>query len=432
MSIYGNVNQLGSGGFGEVWVCERDEDSQRFAKKILQAGVDEEGKKRFAREVRILGSLDHPNVVKVVAVRLQEEPLWYVMPLYRQSLEQELPALVKDAKRIKVIFDRIFDGIEYAHKQGVIHRDLKPANVLMNDDTDVVLSDFGLGRQFDAVTSRKTLTGAGLGTPLYMAPEQINDAKNADERADVYSLGRMLYEVYTGALGFGTQDMTTVPPHIRPIIDRCTRTDPSRRFQSVSELKQAWKSVHEAVGQASDASELQSLVAYLSSGASVVAGTVKKLLDGLSAHLEDEDLIHNSVMSVSLEVFGVMYKENPEGLKALIHQFSEVTARKGWGFDYTDKIGRRCRDIFYSVEDADVRADAVWCAAVTGTDHNRYYVMELAGDLIQTMKTQAEAEALAARLWTLDVYVRQQLVRYINVWKLDALIKPIFVFSETK
>src|SRR5262249_16878416 len=167
-------------------LCIREEDGNVFAKKKLLPGVDPVGIRRFQHEVRLLARLDHPNIVKVMAFQLQTPPYWYVMPRYDHTLHQEIPSLVGDTSRIIPIFTSVLAGIEYAHGEGVIHRDLKPGNVLMNEDDDLVITDFGLGRALHPEISRNTITGFGMGTFLYMAPEQMTDAKNADRRADIY------------------------------------------------------------------------------------------------------------------------------------------------------------------------------------------------------------------------------------------------------
>jgi serine/threonine protein kinase len=133
----------------------------------------------------------------------------------------------------------ILDGVEYAHAQGVLHRDLNPRNVLMNSDSDVIISDFGLGRVVDSESTRRTQSGFGMGTMLYMAPEQMDDAKYADQRADIYSLGRMIYEMYTGPLKSLHQDVSRLPPGIAHIVTRSTQPNAELRFQILSDLKRA-------------------------------------------------------------------------------------------------------------------------------------------------------------------------------------------------
>jgi serine/threonine protein kinase len=264
-TTYKNTDRIGSGGFGTVWKCERSPDGRIFAKKVLDSSSasDPEILKRFRREVRMLSELDHPNIVKVIGKRLLTLPYFYVMPLYTASLADHVPALVGDETRIRKVFTQILDAVEYAHKQGVIHRDLKPQNILYNSDDDIVVSDFGLGRQLNSASLRQTGTGYTMGTPLYMAPEQGMDAKAATNASDIYALGRILLELYQSPLTLAPPDYSRIPAPIGVVLRRCFEVDPARRFASVTDLKTAFHSIFDAAALASLADSLQQVVARL-------------------------------------------------------------------------------------------------------------------------------------------------------------------------
>ena len=430
MASFVDHHLLGTGGFGEVWQCKRDGDGKTFAKKKLRDHTDPESVRRFSREVRILSTLDHPNIVRVIATRLNSAPYFYVMPLYQSSLQALLASLVGDEDRIQLIFERILDAVEYSHAQGVIHRDLKPQNVLMNSDTDVVLSDFGLGRQFDSQSTRQTLTGYGLGTPLYMAPEQDIAAKHADERSDIYSLGRMLYEFYTGPLTLGPQDMHLLPPAIAVIVNRCTQRDPAKRFQNVTELKTAWRSVFDAATRAAELDEINSLMSELSSAATIDEQRIPGFLEHLLRHRDDEDLVHNAMMNIRPKVIRVMYNCDPNGLASLIEQFVLHACSQGWGFNYTDKIGTRCQEIFKVVKDFEIRARLVLCAVRVGTAHHRWHVMRIGAEMIENKKEPGEVLPLETVLKSLNRSDRKTMSGYITLSKLEPILRPLFTFDD--
>ena len=249
MARYRDIREIGSGGFGTVYACRCDADGKTYAKKKLDKSADEESIKRFAREVRILSALDHPNIVRVLGKKLRLPPFFYVMPLYKRSLRAELSSLVGDTARIDTIFAQVLDAVNYAHSEGIIHRDLKPENVLLNDDTDLVVTDFGLGRIVDSDSTRQTMTGDFVGTPWYTAPEQMLDTKKADERSDIFSLGRMLYELYTGPMTSSVQNTSALPPSIALIIDRCTQDNPDKRFQRADDFARYVKVVINKIDQ---------------------------------------------------------------------------------------------------------------------------------------------------------------------------------------
>ena len=295
--------KLGSGGFGEVWLCTRQDDGGTYAKKNLLETVDSDGVARFQREVRILSQLDHPHIVRVVEHQLHSPPYWYVMPSYKHTLSQALPSVEGDVKRIAVIFSAILSGIEYAHSEGVIHRDLKPENILMNDDTDVVITDFGLGRRLDSDSTRYTITGFGMGSFFYMAPEQMINAKNADHRSDIYSLGRMLFAALTGALSSTMTDTSSLDDGLAHVINKCTQSSPQKRYQTAADLRRELMLVLGETQTLSPYGEITTLVSQLMSTTPPVSPeTEQRLLDLLTQNRSDTDMIHEVVMQLPSQV----------------------------------------------------------------------------------------------------------------------------------
>lgn len=390
MATFTRQTQIGQGGFGEVWRATRNEDGQVFAMKRLTA-ASEDALKRFSREVRILSSLSHANIVEVIGRRLTGSEPFYIMPLYRRSLAAELSGIIGDEERIRRVFSRILDGIEYAHSEGVIHRDLKPHNVLMNSDDDVVISDFGLGRRFDADSTRATLTGHGLGTPLYMAPEQISEAQSADERADIYSLGRMLYELYSGPLSIGVQDLSQLPFGIRAIVERCTRTNPAQRYQTVTELKHAWLTIQQVRGTQAEVQEFAGL--RVSTG--LAPEQARRLLELFNRFAGTGDELHDFFMETSPANVQMMHAQSPEEVEELLRRFSEFTADKGWGFSYTDRIARWCLAVFELLSSSGVRAQLVRCVLIVGVDHNRFFVFDTFFEMLARLRSADDVLAVS-------------------------------------
>lgn len=397
MTSYKNIRLLGTGGNAEVFLCERDTDSKRFAKKKLLATADSDTKERFKREVRLIAKLDHPNIVSVIGTHLETEPLWFVMPLYQSSLEALLPTITGDVQRIAKLFGAVLDAVEYAHSEGVIHRDLKPGNVLLNSDDDLVVSDFGLGRFVDSTSTRLTGTGSWMGTVLYMAPEQLGDTKTADVRADIFSLGRMLYELMTGPLTSAVPDMSGIDPAIALIISRCTKKRPEDRFQTASDLKIAW---HVAVGIEDAGTDSERLKALLSNllVSSFDDQVVTEIMEILARHSDETDLLHDTLIALPSEALEAFNSHDPEHTNRLVAQFVDHATKQNWPFSYTDKIGDFCERAYKVVTDPETRAELVICAIVVGIDHNRWHVLEIAETLINSSRTPAETIALADRI----------------------------------
>jgi len=428
MARFKNIKKLGSGGFCEVWECVREDDGEHLAKKVL-LDESEEAIKRFQREVRILSKLDHPRIVKVVAKHLQEPPFWYAMPVYQHSLRSTLNEVVGKQERIAKIYSMVLEGMQYAHGEGIIHRDLKPENILFNNDRDLVISDFGLGRALDAETSRKTYTGEWLGTFAYMAPEQLQDAKRADVRSDIFSLGRILYELYTGSIPGAVQDLTTLPIGIASIVDLCTKNDPNQRLQSVKELHRSFKLVVGKERKATAPEELQKLLEEVRAQGHANPEQVKRMIKLIADCEEEAELLHEFAAGLPEAAFGSLTGANPTVAKMLVNQFATVAVSQGWPFEYTDTIGAACERIYRASKDPQIKARVAAVALEVGVSHNRYYVMDVAARLIAITRDDGEARVLAHALLPIKKYLAAITDR-LNVSKLNPHIREVFELAE--
>ena len=189
---------LGEGGMGAVWEATHELTGGQVALKVVQ-GLDHEGLARFQREARTLAGLDHPHLVRVHAAQLEGARPYLVQELLEGgSLADAVRGGPLEVERARELARQVAEGVAAAHRAGVLHRDLKPDNVLLTAEGQAKVADFGLAGVSQASRERLTRTGAVLGTPAYMAPEQAVDARAADERADVYGLGGLLYVMLTG------------------------------------------------------------------------------------------------------------------------------------------------------------------------------------------------------------------------------------------
>ncbi|MEZ6186963.1 MAG: serine/threonine-protein kinase [Planctomycetota bacterium] len=176
---------LGQGACGEVYRVRDPRTGARYAAKRLVDLGDAEERSRFAREAEVLAQLQHPHVVRIHAAELAGASPYFVLDLCpRGSLRERLERGPLEQAEARSVVSALARGLEAAHEVGVLHRDLKPDNVLFDDDGRAQLADFGLARFLTERHSRLTQTGVILGTPCYMAPEQVQDAKRADARSD--------------------------------------------------------------------------------------------------------------------------------------------------------------------------------------------------------------------------------------------------------
>jgi serine/threonine protein kinase len=202
---YDLLEKIAEGGMGAIY-RGRDRDSgQVVAIKIMPPHMASNPTllQRFEQEFRAASKLDHPNVVRAIDYNDKGSTPYLVMEFVEgESLGQKIDRTgrLPEADAIRIIA-QVAQGLHRAHKQGLIHRDVKPDNILVQPDGTAKLADLGLVKEADSDLNL-TKTGRGLGTPHFMAPEQFRNAKNADVRCDIYSLGATLYQMLTGELPF--------------------------------------------------------------------------------------------------------------------------------------------------------------------------------------------------------------------------------------
>jgi serine/threonine protein kinase len=252
------LGELGRGGMGIVYKARDRETGETVALKVLKPELLENPNvlERFKNEMRLARKITHKNVCRIHDFHRDDE-VAYISMEYVEG--ESLRALLDRRKSFTVeeglaIAHQLCAGLAEAHAQGVVHRDLKPQNVMMDPSGKITIMDFGIARSVD---SGNTLTVGIIGTPAYMAPEQA-EGKTVDHRTDIYALGLVLYEIFTGVAAFSGETMVTVvmkqimeaprpprqlepslPPNLERVILGCLEKNPDRRFASIAELEAA-------------------------------------------------------------------------------------------------------------------------------------------------------------------------------------------------
>jgi tRNA A-37 threonylcarbamoyl transferase component Bud32 len=255
---YEILGVLGRGGMGVVYRARQTKVNRLVALKMILAGghAGDDERRRFLTEAEAVARLQQPNIVQIHEVgEADGQPFFTLEYLPGGSLAARLSGTPLPPKEAARVVEQLARGIHYAHGKGIVHRDLKPANVLLTEDGTPKVTDFGLAKRVE-VGSGLTVTGAILGTPEYMAPEQAGGGgKRVGPAADVYALGAILYECLTGRPPFRAataldtilqvvsqepasvrQLQPGVPADLETICHRCLQKEPGKRYARAEDL----------------------------------------------------------------------------------------------------------------------------------------------------------------------------------------------------
>ena len=198
---YKILRLIGEGGMATVYEAEHEILATRVAIKVLNPilSANSQIRERFKNEAKIMASLNHPNIIKVIDFDEQPQQLSIVLELLEgEDLDEKMKKNVPlNDSEISNIFSQTLSAFEYAHSKGIVHRDIKPANIYLLPNGTVKILDFGIAKLFGQ-GNEMTQTGTQMGTPIFMSPEQIRGEKSIDHRSDIYSLGVTLFVAVSG------------------------------------------------------------------------------------------------------------------------------------------------------------------------------------------------------------------------------------------
>jgi serine/threonine protein kinase len=410
---YTTIEIIGQGGFGIVDKV-KDAKGKVYARKTFHlsnpfqfdAAATKNVRERFIREAKVQSSIKSKNVVPVLDHNLNSDPPYYIMPLADSTLAIDIIShRTLNGKFSEAIVD-ILSGLEELHGMGLYHRDLKPANVLRYADPKgkpyYAISDFGLMSLKQTNVTTLTKTGMRMQSDMYTAPEIVLELKNASAQSDIFSVGCILHDFAGMDDRIPCAEIKEPENPYSAILQMCTRKDRSRRFKSVSSLRDALL----ALGQVN-------LVPKTKQGKEIV-----ELLAKEPTTLKEKDWL--SIVEFIEDKFpdddakAVLMKLDIDHIESLIKGFFMQASRVGlvyakWirdgSFRFDDCDGLAIRtEKFMAINDVDLRAECLMALLYMGTGHNRWYVeRKFVGNVTANMDDQlAKRLALEIRCDEID------------------------------
>ena len=253
---YEVTSVLGRGGMGAVYRGMQLNLERPVAIKLLppELGASAEFRERFRREAKAMAQLNHPHIVQIYDFGQTDAGHYYIVMEFVEGADfhQIIRGGKLDAEGAVNAIAQICDALQFAHDKGFMHRDIKPANIYLNTAGELKIGDFGLaklvGGEDDAASAASrmnlTMTGTAMGTPHYVAPEQLQEGATVDGRADLYSLGVMFYQMLTGEIPRGavkppSGKVAGLDPRLDKVVFKAMDNEPAERYQSATELRHA-------------------------------------------------------------------------------------------------------------------------------------------------------------------------------------------------
>lgn len=383
---------LGEGKFAKVYIATSEIFPGEFAWKELKPAVEPSDRDRFFREVQLLSTLKHRHIVPILDSNLSCEHPYFVMPRARYNLDVAIRYDVANRLDRIHIFRDICKAISYSHSQGIKHRDLKPDNIILDYDDNIWVSDFGLASRTDSLHITITRTNDTGGTALYSAPEQFNSSlREVDERADVYSLGKILYYILTGIHPYQIDDRNDkIPEGLRYIIKRACKHDPEERFPSVAEMIDDFdyalkpRNVTRSVDDEIRAIIEECRISGLSSSESTAA-----ICEAFSNESQNSVFYLTLFPQVPPMIWQQVHSLRPDAFRAIFDKFDQFVSGS-LPFDYTDKVANLYKSFFQVINDSQIRETVFLRLVDMGYSHNRFHVRDVAKSLIGSVGNDVE------------------------------------------
>ena len=403
---YEKIDQFKPGGFGIVYKVLDTQDGNEYALKMCTDST-EEGRRRFAREVRLMESIESENVVSIITSSFDHEPPYFVMPLALGSLEDKIDDLKNNHDLALKVFIKVCKGIQNLHNSKIIHRDIKPANVLIYPENKIVVSDLGLGKFEIRDSTILTSSNIYLGTEGYIPPEYKTKrgTKNADERGDVYQLGKMLYYILTGE--YPTLIQTNLlPPSLTYIIQKATKENSTERYRSVGELIDAINSYILAIDPNSN--PLQKFEANINTLQHLVGRgqydkkILTEVLQIIYSSKDEPRTFYELFDKLPEPVLDICSNQFSGDFEPIINEYTsqllDYLGTEKLGFSYAEIVAKKMKRIYTNSTRLDFKVSSLRNILIASVYFNRFAAMDIFGEILNSIKDNDEAVAISDML----------------------------------
>lgn len=398
------ITEVLSGGMSEIYRVS--DGLNRYVLKCVKENANEEKIRLFKREIRILKSLKHPNIIDIVADTYGAPKPYYVMPNCGKTFVDLAYSQVTELELLEYAI-QFCEAIYYAHEQGIFHRDIKPQNVLLYRGI-VKVSDFGLSRFVNRDTTTMTQTGMKAGTSGYMPPEYSNGVfKDGTIESDVYMIGKTLYYVFSHGKDVSNVRAEMVPSEMYIIIDRCTRDAPAQRYSSVGKIISDLKKYKDLLLSIKEAPKtIKEIKRNYQVNTSQFNIEVFKTLRSLGSNPMDWGdslkLLGNTVLSQVLNY-------NRDSIVSLSLHFLECLSNPSdyIQFNDIDEYAEFVKLLVHVNTDETIKQNLISFMLDMSIDYNRYYAMKI---VVNILNEQIELNEAKYR-----IYVMSHLNRLQNI-----------------
>jgi eukaryotic-like serine/threonine-protein kinase len=394
IGCYTKAVKIDSGGFGTVYSAYADENLKVALKQLNDLGVTEKDKKRFIREVKIGQGLKHANIVPILSYDLDCTLPWFSMPLAMGNLRRMIPNSSSDESIALSIFQQILIGVSYLHSMKIVHRDLKPENVLIFDwklrPGALKISDFGLGKRLDRESVVVTSSKDYMGSAAYAPPEQFSDLHSLTERADVFSLGKIFFELITGQF---PMHVNLRHPKVKGkweyIIGKCLEHEPQDRYESASEILRMIELHQKETNFVSQTDKAKALINSMNTG-HFTKDRVIELRQILMQKNEDSSFIVSRMTEISEGCLKAIVQNYWNEFESILFEYCQQVESSSFGFGYCDTIADKSEEIFRMTDNLRLRLSIIESLLELAASHSRYHVGGVVGSLIGALKNHEE------------------------------------------